>query len=244
MHDPEANPIADGSAQKATPRDPALLMRRAIRTVAAAELIVAESLASAARRGSDLNARQATSAHRARERSTADRPDADRPDAGEVDERHAECEAALDVAVDEYVCLLRAAGKASERALIHLKHVLRSAPAVDLEGRARRYLLRYYRENRATLCHRRHTLRSSNRRPPRPLLICPVASGCAHPRFRWTCRGNVVPFRSTSQIDAGRRGRFLVVARLLASDRGAGRLAPACSPSSPPYRQLAARSCA
>jgi hypothetical protein len=127
MLEPEAEPGAEEAAQESAPLDPALLMRRAIRAVAAAEATVARSLADAARFRSLEGDRLAASIDRARNRADARR---------EIDRHHGETrpevEGALRVAVGEYVGLMRDAGKAPERAVVHLKQVLRDAFTEEL----------------------------------------------------------------------------------------------------------------
>ena len=137
MLEPERRPVADGVAQDPALPDPALLMRRAIRAVAAAEATVAKTRADAAHREVDLQQRQATSSTRAYGRTNDHQADVDRRRA----EIQGEVEGVLHIAVEQYIGLLRDAGKAPERALVQLKGVLRDTPTEDLDRADRAHLM-------------------------------------------------------------------------------------------------------
>ena len=119
MSEREARQLAAGRAVDEAPRDPSLLMRRAIRAVAAAHAVVAKSY--------ELISRP---------RSAAD-GGADTVGDADADSQRA----MLRATVDDYIIHLRDAGKPPERALVHLKLVLNETPTHELAATERDRLL-------------------------------------------------------------------------------------------------------
>ena len=132
MIQPDAGHSTEGKVHATAPRDPAVLMRRAIRAVAAAERLLADSAASCERPDADLDRRRAARSVRA-STGAADRES----DARAATVRRAD----LRSAVDAYVCQRRAAGDAPDQVLARLKDLLGHGPTYGLLPAARQILL-------------------------------------------------------------------------------------------------------
>ena len=131
MTQPDAGHSAEGKVHATAPRDPAVLMRRAIRAVAAAERLLADSVGRERREADAERRRAARSAGTSA--SATDRECERRAAAVKRAELHA--------AVDAYVCQLRAAGDPADQVLARLRDFLGQGPTYGLLPAVRQQLL-------------------------------------------------------------------------------------------------------